>query len=64
MEKTLKKFKLFWFTGKVETIEGTDLSNDLHRAGHAKGATAVRALLDYHIDHYEEMKEKTREEKP
>ena len=47
----MKTFKLYWLSGKTETIEGDSISDAFTHAGYGQGA--VRAL-----DWYEEIDKK------
>lgn len=45
----MKKFKLYWLSGRTETIEGTDIADAFTHAGYSAGAVRV-------LDWYEEIK--------
>ena len=50
----MKKFRLFWLTGKETDVEGYDIADAFRRAGYGGGA--LRAL-----DYYKEIREKRKE---
>lgn len=45
----MKKFTLYWLTGKSEPVEGKDIADAMNKAGYGQGA--VRALDFYSNTH-------------